>query len=85
MGWPLTAHEYGGAWIYGGTDNIVSLGFVTGLDYADPRLDPQRVLRRVDGILLSRNYYEGGKMITGAKWIATAAGGRFRRSQAMDG
>ena len=30
MGWPLTSHEYGGAWIYGGKDNVVSLGFVTG-------------------------------------------------------
>src|SRR6202047_2557616 len=41
MGWPLTSGEYGGAWIYGGKDNVVSLGFVTGLDYPDPRLDPQ--------------------------------------------
>src|ERR1700681_1766975 len=24
MGWPLTANEYGGAWIYGGKDNVVS-------------------------------------------------------------
>ena len=30
MGWPLTTKEYGGAWIYGSKDNIVSLGFVTG-------------------------------------------------------
>ena len=44
MGWPLTTKEYGGAWIYGGKDNVVSLGFVIGLDYPDPRLDPQRVL-----------------------------------------
>src|SRR3974390_1881319 len=46
MGWPLTTREYGGGWIYGSTDNIVSLGFVTGLDYEDPRLDPQRVLQQ---------------------------------------
>src|SRR6202040_3814971 len=26
MGWPLTTKEYGGAWIYGGKDNVVSLG-----------------------------------------------------------
>jgi glycosyltransferase involved in cell wall biosynthesis len=43
MGWPLTTKEYGGAWIYGSKDNVVSLGFVTALDYPDPRLDPQRV------------------------------------------
>src|SRR3979490_1496179 len=45
MGYPLTTKEYGGAWIYGSKDNIVSLGFVTGLDYRDPRLDPQHVLQ----------------------------------------
>jgi electron-transferring-flavoprotein dehydrogenase len=46
LGWPLTSKEYGGAWIYGSKDSIVSLGFVTGLDYPDPRLDPQRVLQQ---------------------------------------
>src|SRR5947199_3179616 len=45
MGWPLTTKEYGGAWIYGSKDNVVSLGFVTGLAYPDPRLDVQRVLQ----------------------------------------
>jgi len=45
MGYPLTPKEYGGAWIYGSRDNVVSLGFVTGLDYQDPRLDPQHVLQ----------------------------------------
>jgi electron-transferring-flavoprotein dehydrogenase len=45
MGWPLTMKEYGGAWIYGSKDNLVSLGFVTGLDYPDPRLDPQHALQ----------------------------------------
>jgi electron-transferring-flavoprotein dehydrogenase len=43
MGWPLTTREYGGAWVYGSRDHMVSLGFVTGLDYQDPRLDPQHV------------------------------------------
>src|ERR1700716_3097111 len=45
LGWPLPPKEYGGAWIYGSKDNVVSLGFVTGLDYPDPRLDPQHVLQ----------------------------------------
>ncbi|HEV2114620.1 MAG TPA: electron transfer flavoprotein-ubiquinone oxidoreductase [Terriglobales bacterium] len=68
MGWPLTAKEYGGAWIYGGKDNIVSLGFVTGLDYPDPRLDPQRVLQEFKRHPLVRKLLEGGKMIRyGAK------------------
>jgi electron-transferring-flavoprotein dehydrogenase len=68
MGWPLTSKEYGGAWIYGGKDNIVSLGFVTGLDYPDPRLDPQRVLQEFKRHPLVRKLLDGGKMIRyGAK------------------
>jgi electron-transferring-flavoprotein dehydrogenase len=68
MGWPLTSREYGGAWIYGGKDNVVSLGFVTGLDYSDPRLDPQRVLQQFKRHPLVAKLLEGGKMIRyGAK------------------
>jgi len=68
MGWPLTTREYGGAWIYGSKDNLVSLGFVTGLDYEDPRLDPQRVLQQFKTHPFVARLLEGGKMIRyGAK------------------
>jgi electron-transferring-flavoprotein dehydrogenase len=68
MGWPLTRKEYGGAWIYGGKDNVVSLGFVVGLDYADPRLDPQRVLQEFKKHRFVAPLLEGGRMIRyGAK------------------
>ena len=68
MGWPLTTREYGGAWIYGGKDNVVSLGFVTGLDYPDPRLDPQRVLQEFKKHPFVSRLLDGGKMIRyGAK------------------
>ena len=68
MGWPLTTKEYGGAWIYGSKDNVVSLGFVTALDYPDPRLDPQRVLQEFKKHPFIAQLLEGGKMIRyGAK------------------
>ncbi len=68
MGYPLTTKEYGGAWIYGSKDNIVSLGFVTGLDYRDPRLDPQHVLQTFKQHPFITNLLVGGKMIRyGAK------------------
>jgi electron-transferring-flavoprotein dehydrogenase len=68
MGWPLTTHEYGGAWIYGSKDNIVSLGFVTGLDYNDPRVDPQHILQSFKQHPFVKKLLEGGKMIRyGAK------------------
>jgi electron-transferring-flavoprotein dehydrogenase len=68
MGWPLTTKEYGGAWIYGSKDNLVSLGFVTGLDYPDPRLDPQHVLQDFKQHPFIAGLLAGGKMIRyGAK------------------
>src|SRR5499427_1004558 len=68
MGWPLTSKEYGGAWIYGSKDNVVSLGFVIGLDYPDPRLDPQKVLQDFKQHPFVSHLLEGGKMIRyGAK------------------
>jgi electron-transferring-flavoprotein dehydrogenase len=68
LGWPLTTKEYGGAWIYGSKDNIVSLGFVTGLDYQDPRLDPQHVLQTFKKHPFIAKLLEGGKMVRyGAK------------------
>jgi electron-transferring-flavoprotein dehydrogenase len=68
MGWPLTMKEYGGAWIYGSKDNLVSLGFVTGLDYPDPRLDPQHALQDFKQHPFIAGLLAGGKMIRyGAK------------------
>src|ERR1700719_1400250 len=73
MGYPLTTKEYGGAWIYGSNgnsprDNVVSLGFVTGLDYRDPRLDPQHVLQTFKQHPFIAKLLAGGKMIRyGAK------------------
>jgi electron-transferring-flavoprotein dehydrogenase len=68
MGYPLTPKEYGGAWIYGSKDNLVSLGYVTGLDYQDPRLDPQHILQDFKQHPFIAELLAGGKMIRyGAK------------------
>ena len=68
VGWPLTPKEYGGAWIYGSRDNTVSIGYVTGLEYADPRTDPQRVLQEFKKHPFVAGMLQGGKMIRyGAK------------------
>ena len=66
-------------------DNIVSLGFVTGLDYQDPRLDPQHVLQSFKQHPFVAKLLAGGKMIRyGAKslpyggwWSLPPLGGRW--------
>jgi len=68
LGYPLTSREYGGAWVYGITDTLVSVGYVTGLDYQDPRTDPHHVFQSFKEHRFARRILEGGKMIRyGAK------------------
>jgi electron-transferring-flavoprotein dehydrogenase len=70
LGYPLTSREYGGAWIYGISDTEISIGFVTGLDYQDPRTDPHHVFQSFKEHPLARRILEGGKMIRyGAKTL----------------
>jgi electron-transferring-flavoprotein dehydrogenase len=68
LGYPLTGQEYGGAWIYGISDTLVSVGYVVGLDYQDPRFDPHHVFQSFKEHSLARTLLEGGKMVRyGAK------------------
>jgi electron-transferring-flavoprotein dehydrogenase len=70
LGWPLTTKEYGGAWVYGISDTLVSVGYVTGLDYEDPRTDPHHVFQDFKLHPFARRILEGGKMVRyGAKTL----------------
>ncbi len=70
LGYPLTTREYGGAWVYGITDTLVSVGYVTGLDYEDPRTDPHHVFQSFKEHRFGRRILEGGKMVRyGAKTL----------------
>ncbi len=40
IGWPLYNNAYGGSFIYKLSDNLLSIGFVVGLDYKNPYLNP---------------------------------------------
>ena len=46
IGWPLDSQTYGGSWLYHLEDNLVSVGFVTGLDYKNPYISPFEEMQR---------------------------------------
>src|SRR3989440_507108 len=74
LGYPSDARTYGGGWIYGMQNRIINLGYVTGLDYRDPLLDPHAEFQRFKAHPFLAKLLQGGKMIRyGAK--AIAAGG----------
>ena len=80
LGYPSDAHTYGGGWIYGMQNRILNLGYVTGLDYQDPLLDPHAEFQRFKQHPFLAKLLEGGKLLRyGAKTIA--AGGYYAMPQ----
>jgi electron-transferring-flavoprotein dehydrogenase len=70
LGYPLTTREYGGAWVYGISGTLISIGYVTGLDYEDPRTDPHHAFQSFKLHPFARRILDGGKMIRyGAKTL----------------
>ena len=45
-GWPLEADTYGGSFFYHMEDNLVAVGFVVGLGYTNPYLNPYEEFQR---------------------------------------
>jgi electron-transferring-flavoprotein dehydrogenase len=58
-GWPMDNNTYGGAFLYHFDDNKVALGFITGLDYANPYLSPFEEFQRWKTHPNIRYYLEG--------------------------
>ncbi len=80
LGFPSDTRTYGGGWIYGLKGNAVSIGYVTGLDYEDPTIDPHAEFQKFKTHPMVAKVLEGGKMIKyGAKTIN--AGGYFTMPQ----
>jgi electron-transferring-flavoprotein dehydrogenase len=68
MGYPLRMEEFGGAFIYAMPDGVVSVGFVSGLDYRDPMFDPHIRFQHLKRHPLVSSLLEGGQMVRyGAK------------------
>jgi len=74
LGFPSDQWTYGGGWIYGMQNRVLNIGYVTGLDYRDPLIDPHAEFQKYKTHPFIAKLLEGGKMIRyGAK--AIAAGG----------
>jgi electron-transferring-flavoprotein dehydrogenase len=68
LGWPIPTDIYGGGWIYGLSNNRVSIGLVVALEYEDPRFDPHAAFQSWKTHPFVRNILEGGKLVRyGAK------------------
>lgn len=80
MGYPLSSDTVGGTFIYGMKDNLLVIGLVVSLDYADPLLEPYKELQKLKSHPLVAEMIKGGKQVAyGAK--AISAGGYYSLPQ----
>jgi electron-transferring-flavoprotein dehydrogenase len=72
LGFPSDSKTYGGGWIYGLKNNVISIGYVTGLDYIDAMIDPHAEFQKFKTHPEIAKILAGGKMLKyGAKTINT--------------
>ena len=73
-GWPMDNDTYGGGFLYHADGNLVTLGFVTGLDYQNTWLSPFEEMQRWKTHPAIRAHIEGGKRIGYGARAITAGG-----------
>jgi electron-transferring-flavoprotein dehydrogenase len=73
-GWPLGADTYGGSFFYHLENNQVSIGFVVGLGYSNPYLNPYEEFQRYKTHPAIRPFLEGGKRVAYGARAITAGG-----------
>ncbi len=73
-GWPLEADTYGGSFLYHMENNQVAVGFVVGLGYENPYLNPYEEFQRYKTHPAIRGFFEGGKRLAYGARAITAGG-----------
>ncbi|MCG6870674.1 MAG: electron transfer flavoprotein-ubiquinone oxidoreductase [Gammaproteobacteria bacterium] len=63
VGWPLDDATYGGSFLYHQADSQLAVGFVVGLDYANPYLNPFEEFQRFKTHPAIRPLLEGGRRV----------------------
>ncbi|MEZ5690914.1 MAG: electron transfer flavoprotein-ubiquinone oxidoreductase [Rickettsiales bacterium] len=64
VGWPLSTDTYGGSFIYHMADNKLAVGFVIGLDYGNPYIDPFGEFQRFKTHPKIKPLFEGARRIS---------------------
>ena len=64
VGWPLDQETYGGSFLYHLDKNLVSVGFVIGLDYKNPYLSPYDEFQKFKTHPKIKDIFKGGKRIS---------------------
>lgn len=72
VGWPADNRTYGGSFLYHLDKGRIALGYVSGLDYKDPRYEPWEAFQQWKNHPMVKPLLEGGSILSaGARAIVT--------------
>ena len=74
VGWPVDSHTYGGSFLYHLDQDRVYVGYVVGLDYADPRFAPFEAFQQFKHHPRVHRLLEGGELLSYGARSITAGG-----------
>lgn len=63
IGWPMDSKTYGGSFLYHHNNGLAHVGFITGLDYSNPHLDPYLEFQRFKTHPAIRDTFAGARRI----------------------
>ncbi len=64
LGWPLNTSTYGGSFLYQLDQDRIALGFVVGLDYADPLFRPWEAFQQFKNHAMIKALLDGGSLVS---------------------
>lgn len=83
VGWPLDSGTYGGSFLYHLDEDRLYVGFVVGLDYADPAFSPFEAFQQFKHHPSIRPLLEGGEILeAGARSLIEGGWGALPRLEA---
>ncbi|MEO5829986.1 MAG: electron transfer flavoprotein-ubiquinone oxidoreductase [Rhodanobacter sp.] len=72
FGWPADTHTYGGSFMYHLDGDRIALGYVSGLDYSDPKYQPWEAFQQWKNHPMNVPLLDGGTILSaGARVIVT--------------
>ncbi len=85
LGWPLDNATYGGSFLYHLDNDRVYVGFVVGLDYADPRFKPFEAFQQYKHHPTIRRLLDGGEIVAGGARTLIEGGWQSMPTMEMPG
>ena len=85
LGWPADSRTYAGSFLYHLDNDRVYVGYIVGLDYQDPRLQPFEAFQQYKNHPSVKGLLEGGEIVSAGARVVAAGGWQSTPTLEMPG